>query len=248
MTMFGPGKQLRRNTFAQAMMMESAAPAPHEPEPAVDPEIEPAVAPVEPEEQEITESALFESMDEDTMLEAVSRAADISMRSDAAAAVLQWVEEGDAEADAFEAMAYGLAGGEDDTELTDEQAEEFEKILGLMADFCLQLGATSENVQGMIDDDDDASEAVYTAVESALEGQDSDELVADFGVRENLIMEAMKKVVRNGQVVTIKTKKKKRRMTSAQRSALKKARQKAHSSAAKARRRKARNIRKSRGL
>ncbi|GAL07943.1 hypothetical protein JCM19237_323 [Photobacterium aphoticum] len=73
----------------------------------------------------------FESMKDDVMLEAMSKAAATSMRQGAAAAVVQWIEDGDSEADAFEAMAYGLAGGDDGDELTDEQAEDFNEYLAL---------------------------------------------------------------------------------------------------------------------
>lgn len=243
-SMFAVGSVRPRNAFALSAMLESAKPTPApeaETVPAQELTQEPAPA------EEVTETAFFESVNDDQMLEAISKAAESNMRSAAAAAVIQWIEEGDAEADAFEALAYGLAGGETE-ELTEDEAEDFEKYLGLMVDFTLQLGASAESTQGLVDGDDDAAETVYDSVESALADQDTDELIATFGVRENLMMEAKKKVIRDGKVVTINTKKKKRRMSSAQKAALKKARSKANSSAAKAARKKSNNMRKSRGM
>ncbi|GAL07944.1 baseplate or tail tube [Photobacterium aphoticum] len=73
-------------------------------------------------------------------------------------------------------------------------------------------------------------------------------MIAEFGVRETLMNEAIKKVVRDGKVVTINTNKRKRKMTAAQKAALKKARLKAHSSSAKAARKKAMKTRHSRGM
>lgn len=235
-SLFSAGSRMPRNVFA-SVMLESANQKPADQEP-----------PAEPEVPEITEQALFESMEDNAMFEAVNRAAEISARSDAAAAVCQWVDEGDAEADAFESMAFGLAGGDEAEELSDDQAETFLESLSNMTDFALQLGASPEAVQGLVDGDDDAAELVFESIESALETQTSDELIADFGVREQLILEAKKKVIRDGKIVTINTKKRKRRMSAAQKAALKKARSKAHRSAGKAARKKAMRMRKSRGM
>ncbi|UTM60416.1 hypothetical protein L4174_023825 (plasmid) [Photobacterium sp. CCB-ST2H9] len=200
-----------------------------------------------PAEQEVTEKVFFESLSEDAIYEAVSTNAKISMRSDAAAAVIIWTEEGDSEFDSFEALAYGLAGGVDGEELNEDQLDEFETFLNLMADFCQQVGASSDDVQAMIDGDDDAAEKVFEAVSSLADNVSTDELIADFAAKESLILESTKRVIRDGKFVFKKVKRK-RRMTSAQKAALKQAQKKSHSSAAKAKREKSMRMRKSRNL
>lgn len=197
---------------------------------------------------DITEQSMFESLSEDTMLEAVSKTALINQRADAAAAVLAWVESGDSESDELDALAFGLAGGSDDEDLTDDQVETYTDIKIQMADFAMQCGAKEKDCQAMVDGDDEAAERVFNAVESAVSDSDDDELISNFAHREALILESKKKVIRDGKVVMVNKKKRKRRMTSAQKQALKKAQRKAHSSSAKAARKKSNRIRKSRGM
>ena len=199
-------------------------------------------------EETIEESAFFESLNDEAMLEAISQTADIALRSDAAAAVLSWIDAGDSEADAFDAMAFGLAGGNDTDELTDEQSTEYSNTLSLMADFAMQNGATEKDCQGLVDGDDDAAERVFDAVETAINASDESELIADFAHREKVMTEALKRVVRNGKLVMIHTGRRKRIMTAVQKSALKKARLKSHSAAGRNSRMKAMRLRKSRGL
>lgn len=197
--------------------------------------------------EETTEEAFFESIKDDQMLEAMEQSAQVSSRSDAAAAMISWVESGDSEAEAVDALAYGLSGGEDE-DLTDAQEKEYTTILGLMTDFAMQVGATEKDCQGMVDGDDDSADRVFSAIESKLENADESELIATFAHREKLIFEAKKKVIRDGKVVIINTNKRKRIMSAAQKAALKKARLKAHGAAGKAARKKAMRMRKARGI
>lgn len=225
-TMFAPGSINRRSSVAIAVNTELN----------------------KDDVDQIDESLFFESLSPDLMLEATEADAAKNMRKDASAAVIAWVEEGDTDADAFDAFAYGLAGGKDDEDLSDDEADDYNSLLGLMTDFCLQLGVTESTCQKLIDGDDAASETAFNTIEAVLENNDGDELISDFSLREQLMLEATKKVVRDGKVVLIKTNRRKRRMTAAQKAALKKARTKAHSSSAKAARRKAMRLRKSRGM
>jgi len=73
---------------------------------------------------------------------------------------------------------------------------------------------------------------------------DQDQFIANYSVRENMMLEAVRKVVRDGKVKYIKKPLRKRRMSSAQKAALKKARRKANTGAAKRARRKSMGIRK----
>ncbi|MCG3884106.1 hypothetical protein I3271_05350 [Photobacterium leiognathi] len=198
-------------------------------------------------EEETTEQAFFESIEDDQMLEAMEQSAQVQLRSDAAAAVISWVDDGDAESAAIDSLAYGLAGGEGE-ELTDEQDKEYAKIYGLMTDFAMQMGATEKDCQAMVDGDDAAADRVFSVIEAQLENNDEAELIANFAHREKLMLEAKKKVIRDGKVVIINTNRRKRIMSAAQKAALKKARLKAHSAAGKAARKKAMRMRKARGL
>lgn len=204
---------------------------------------------VEPESDNQTETAFFESVSEDAMFEAVSKAAIVNRRADAAAAVFQWIEDGDADFDALDAIVFGLAGGTDDEELTDDEVDQYNLLLGDVGDFLVNVCELSvKDVEAMFEGDNDKAEKVFEAAEAATSNADEAEMIAEFSVRESMMLESVKKVVRDGKIVTIKTNRRKRRMTPAQKAALKKARSKANSSAARAARKKAMRLRKSRGM
>ena len=188
------------------------------------------------------------------MFEAVERRAGEDARSVAASLLAGWIADGEADADSFEALALVLAGldgiGEDD-DLTDDQVDQFNDALGQLANAAIALGADQDDVTSMIDDDDDsAAESVFEAL-SGL--SDDDEAIADYTVAggkggEAMLESATFKAVRDGVVTLIRKRPKKRRMTSLQKQALKKARMKAHSSMANAHRKKSMKLRKKRGL
>lgn len=199
---------------------------------------------------EISEDRFFESVTEDHLLESIEKVANATLRADSAAAVYAWTEGDDSDFDELDAVIFGLAGsGDEEDELTESEADDYNDILKGAAEFLVsKCGATQEEITAMFDGDADASEAVFTKAVNALSDQSEEDLIAEFAVKETLMMEALKKVVRNGEVVMVRTNRRKRRMTAAQKAALKKARRKAHSAAGKAARRKALKIRKSRGL
>lgn len=198
----------------------------------------------------IEETAFFESVGEDSMLEAMEKIASANLRADGAAAVSAWVEDGDSDFDALDSFCFGLAGsGDDDDELSEAEAEDYNDILKAAAEFIVNVcGVSAELTTKVFAGDDDASATVFDAVESFLAGESTSDLIAEFSVRENMMMEALKKVIRNGEVVMIRTNRRKKRMTAAQKAALKKARRKAHSAAGKAARKKSLRLRKSRGM
>lgn len=205
----------------------------------------------ESEPEQITETAFFESVAEtDTMLEAVNALADTNARQSAAAAVVQWVDGGDADFDELDAIVFGMVADDPDSEedLNDVQYAEYEKLSDLAAEFIATVsGASAADVEAM-GDDEESAERVFNALEAALSDTDTDEAVAEFAVRESLMLEAVKKVIRDGEVKYIKKRTRKRRMTAAQKAALKKARRKANTGAAKAARKKSLRMRKSRGM
>ncbi|MDV1094960.1 hypothetical protein RZQ20_22100 [Raoultella ornithinolytica] len=191
---------------------------------------------------------------ETAMFEAVAARAAGDMRSLAASMLAQWVDDGDQEADSFDALAIsmaGLDGMDDDTDFTDEQIDDYNDALAALADAAVSLGADQDDVTEMIDDyDDAAAERVY----DALSGDDADmmeEAIALYTVAggDSAMLEAVrKKVVRDGKVKVIRKRPRPRRLNSLQKQALKKARRKAHTSVAKMHRRKSMQLRKKRGL
>lgn len=198
----------------------------------------------------VDETAFFESVGEDSMLEAMEKVASANLRADGAAAVVAWIEDGDSDFDALDSFCFGLAGsGEDDDELSESEAEDYNDILKAAAEFIVNVcGVSAEQATKVFAGDDDESASVFDAVESFLDGESTSDLIAEFSVRENMMMEALKKVIRNGEVVMIRTNRRKKRMSAAQKAALKKARRKAHSAAGKASRKKSLRLRKSRGM
>ncbi|WP_419238320.1 hypothetical protein ACN08P_23135 (plasmid) [Photobacterium leiognathi subsp. mandapamensis] len=201
-------------------------------------------------EQEQTETAFFESVSEDQMFEAIEKVAVANLRADGAAAVCAWIEDGDSDFDALDSFCFGLAGsGDDDDELSETEAEDYNDILKAAAEFIVNVcGCDSDTVTKSFAGDDDASATIFDQVETFIEGKSTSDLIANFSVRENMMMEALKKVIRNGEVKMIRTNRRKKRMTAAQKAALKKARRKAHSAAGKAARKKSLRLRKSRGM
>ena len=191
---------------------------------------------------------------EKAMLEAVESRAKGDMRSLAASMLAGWVEDGDPEADSFDALAISMAGLTDideDTDFTDEQIDAYNEALAALADAAVALGADQDDVTEMIDDDDDAAaERVF----DALSENDSDMMESAIAIYtvaggdSAMLEDVRKKVVRDGKVTIIRKRPRPRRMTSLQKQALKKARRKAHTSVANINRRKAMRIRKKRGL
>ncbi|EGQ9764651.1 hypothetical protein RDG75_004131 [Vibrio alginolyticus] len=202
----------------------------------------------EPEVQPITEQAFFESVEtKDALFESVSAMATSQARQDAAAAVVQWVEGGDADYDELDALLFGMVEGGDsdeEVELDDIQNEQYEQLTKFASEFMATFSGVDSADVALMDEDDSAADRVYEALENALSDVNNSEAIADFAVRESVMMEAKERVIRNGKPTYINKRKRKRRMSAAQKAALKKARRKAHTSAAKASRAKSMNLRK----
>ncbi len=197
--------------------------------------------------QEITEKAFFESAGDDLMLEAIDKAGNQSMRADAMAVVLAFLEDGDDSAEALDLYAQALADSDEDGEIGDPEQEDYELFLTLMAEALAALGVPSKIAVAAMEGDDAAAKA-YTAASDFVEDADEDDLIAEFSVREAMILEATKKVIRNGKVKTIKKPVHKKKMSSAQKQSLKKAQRKSHTASAKKARSKSMKARKSRGM
>ncbi|OKP00195.1 hypothetical protein [Xenorhabdus eapokensis] len=198
------------------------------------------------------QSAKGKKTPEDMLLEAVYKKAEQDFRGIAAAAVIDWAQNGEGTFDSFDEFALGLSDllQDSDDDLTDEQIDDYNMWLGFMADAAVSMGAEQSDVTAMIDNaDDDAADAVLSAID--VSPDDEDDIIAEFAVTggaDGAMMEASIKVVRDGVVKLIRKQPRPRRLSAAQKSALKKARMKAQTASAKKARRKSNLIRKKRGL
>ena len=201
------------------------------------------------EEGEVTETAFFESITEDKMLEAVQGAANQSARADAMAMLLAWIDDGDDSADALDAYAQALADVDEDGEIGEgDEQKAYEVSLTLMAEALVALGVSPKVAMGAMKGEETDAVKAFTSASDFISEADEDELIAEFAVRETMMLEAVKKVIRDGKVTYIKKPLKKRRMSPAQKAALKKARSKSNTAAAKAARKKSMRARSSRGM
>jgi len=174
------------------------------------------------------------------------------LRSAAMGAALAWASEGNFTYEDMNAAVFVMADADGDEELSDEEEAFVGELFQGVANALLTMGADSEDVESFLDDEDDEAGArIGAAVSGKLDASDSDDetLIAKYAVSGDMVLEATIKVVRGGKVVL----KKKRvgrpkKMSSAQKAALKKARMKAFTGAAKLARKKAMKMRTKRGL
>lgn len=204
-----------------------------------------AIAPQEAQDEPISETLMFESLDENLIVEAVTASAEVTLRSNAMASVLSFADEGMTTADELDSFAVGMADVDDDGEVNEAEQEDYEEALNAIADALEHIGVSPDVIEKALADDDDAAEQVALHIANyADELDDEDQFIANYSVREKLMTEAMRKVVRDGKVKWIKKPLRKRRMSAAQRAALRKARKKANTGAAKRARRKSMKLRK----
>ena len=186
--------------------------------------------------------------------------ADMILKNDAMALALTWVDEADYSFDGLNALVAGYADLDDSGEIdNEEEAEYYNSLLQATADALVSLGADPEEVATFIDDEDTAAgKKVGIQLSDTLDDEilEDADIQVKFAIRDDglikgssAIFESYKKVVRNGKVVLKKKRlKRPKRMTAAQRAALKKARRKANRGAAKKKRAKSNRARKRRNL
>lgn len=204
------------------------------------------------QKQEVTEAMFLSSLGDEQLLSAVESKATQDIRSEAAAIATQWAQDEASELADLDAMVFGAVLDDDEAdidELTEAQDAEYNELYALIGEFMGSVGADSRLIQNAMEEGDEkAALDIAETIRDAISKQGADELVADFAVRESLILSAMKKVVRGGKVTFIRKRTRKIRINAAQRAALRKARTKAHTAAAKAMRRKSNRIRAKAGL
>lgn len=179
------------------------------------------------------------------ILEAVEASVKSDGLSDAAQAVFDWADGDDNSYDALDGYAQALAGiGDDDDNPTDDQLDVYFSVLGNMANFFITLGADDDTVAALFDDEDDDIAASLSGEIKAIDADDRAELISAFSLSgDDAMTEALEKVVRAGKVKLIRKPFRKRRLSAAQRMALKKARSKSHTARAKLNRTKSMKLR-----
>lgn len=173
----------------------------------------------------------------------ILEAAETQLRGDAMSAALTWVDDGDWSYEALDALLEDMASdsdeddeSDDDEDMTDDEQEHYEALTDTVLDALVSLGGDADNIELALSGDEDAAQRLGKHLSSRLDNvtKDDDDLVSEFSVGGELVMEAMKKVVRNGKTKWVRKKKRrKKRRTAAQRAALKKARRKSGRSSAK---------------
>jgi len=187
----------------------------------------------------------------------ILEAAETQLRAAAMGAALTWIDDGDWTADTLDALAQGLSAGDegdedDEGDMSDDEQAEYDALLDTLGDAFVYLGADEDNVEQAINGDDDACQLLGQRLSDRLDEttQDDDDLVSEFSVGGTLVMESLKKVIRDGEVKWVRKKKRRRkkRLTAKQRAALKKARRKSNNAAAKRSRKRSMRRRRQMGL
>lgn len=182
--------------------------------------------------------------------EKIEELAESQVRSEGMGIALAFIDDGDYSADYLEAMLIGFVDEDGNEELSDDEAAYYEELATSLVNAFVALGASEENAAAAVSGDNDAAEQLGDFLAGKMEDnpKSDDEIVSMFAVEGGLVLEAVKRVFRDGKLKTIRVPTRKKRLSAAQRAGLRKARMKANTSAAKRARAKAMRQRKSRGL
>ena len=207
----------------------------------------------------------------DTDQDQVTDLARTQARINAMTAVLQWVSLEDYSYNALDELVLVVADLDGDFEISEEEENAYNAIWAEVPDALLSLGCDKKDVEACVngtkDDADGAAAKIGNYLKEELDTveADDDEIITGFAVGEEAVFESAAgddvrigileatykrtKVVRDGQVVTVRKRVSgKVRVSAAQKAALRKARRKAHTAAANLARRKSMRVRKRRGL
>ncbi|PAU79224.1 MULTISPECIES: hypothetical protein [Halomonas] len=197
------------------------------------------------------------------MLDSAGEHEHMSLRMDAVAVIQQWIEEddlddGESSADRLLAMMVGIADGNQDGELDEDEHEVVDVAREAAWDYLSALGIEDEDIGLLLDDwDDEAAERIRDAVAAALpDGDDEADTAIDNFTFDDADQEAVfdatyrkRTVVRGGKKKRVnKRVSGKVRLSGKQKLAIRKARNKAHSPRAKARRLKSMRVRRKMGM
>ena len=182
--------------------------------------------------------------------EKVEEMAESQVRAEGMGIALTFVADGDYSADYLEGILVGFVDEDGNEELSDDEAAYYEELATSVVNAFVALGASEENAVAAVSGDSDAAEQLGDFLAGKMEDnpKTDEEIVSTFAVEGGLVLEAVKRVFRDGKLKTIRVPTRKKRLSAAQRAGLRKARMKANTSAAKRARAKAMRQRKSRGL
>ncbi|MBE0505912.1 MAG: hypothetical protein IBX50_04220 [Marinospirillum sp.] len=182
---------------------------------------------------------------------AITDFAESQLRAEAMGIALTFVDDGEFTGEQLDALLIGfVTDGEDEDELDDDQAAQYDALAETLVDAFVALGGSKSNAEAAVGGDDEAANDLGEFLAEKMEenSKSDDEIVSKFAVETGMIFESKKRVIRGGKVSFIKKRTRKVRLSAAQRAALKKARKKAHTSAAKRARLKSMRVRRSRGM
>lgn len=202
---------------------------------------------------------------------AVDEYALASIRSDAMAAVLTWIEEGDFTYNTLDETVVVVADIDGDYELTEAEENLYSDIWNEVPNALLSLGADKADVQELVNGPNDAADKAAARIGKILSDKMEEEkaddyaLIMGFAYGEDAILESSAydnalhgileatykktKVVRGGEVEFIRKRTSGHvRLSAAQKGSLKVARRKSHTASAELARRKSMKVRERRGL
>ncbi|MCP4752649.1 MAG: hypothetical protein GY866_17320 [Proteobacteria bacterium] len=169
----------------------------------------------------------------------------------AASAALAWLDGKDYTFDALDAIVQDACDIDETSEMTDEEQTFYAETFESVADFLVNCGADSDAVAAFLGEESDDRglrlAGHVTESPSFLNKTDND-LIENFISGGEMIEEKVVKKIVGGKVKWVKKKLKKKRLSSAQRAGLKKARRKGKSGATKRKRLKSLKKRKSLGM
>lgn len=213
---------------------------------------------------------VLDSATGDPVLDAAGEFEHMATRMDAVAAIQQWIEEddydeGESSADRLMAMIVGIADDNQDGDLDDDEMDVVDAAREAAWDYLESIGIENDDIDALLNDwDEAAAERIRDAVASAIpDGDAALESIDDFTFddaegddeeddEEGTIFDATYRkrlVVRGGKKMRVNKRVAGRvRLTGKQKLAIKKARRKAQSPRAKARRLKSMKIRRRMGM
>lgn len=212
-------------------------------------------AQAEPTENTLLLSSMTAEYDADAemQLSSVTSNADVGFRTQAASIVIEWIKSGETDYESLEAMVVGFINDDEDSELSDDEKDDIDELMQAVGQFIADHSKlTAEQVEYLFEEEDD-NLAIDAAddIEAYLKGKNTDEFIADYAAKQNLLLSAVnktRKAIRDGKVVTIKKRTKKYRMTPARRLAIKAMHKKSNTAAARAKRKKSNRLRNSLGM
>jgi hypothetical protein len=201
----------------------------------------------EKEDEAPTLVSIFEAADVD-----VEKMSKQQLRTQGMSIALVWVDDKDATFDTLAALAVGMADADGDKEIGEDEEEHYNDLLAEIGGALIALGGAEDNVHDFLENEStEAGKKLVAHLAKKLDGveTDDDTLITRYAAKgQDMILEAYKKVIRNGKVTFKRKRVKKFKMNAGQKAAMKKARKKSNTASAKRNRKKSMRLRKKSGL